>query len=34
MNAALEIHEDLSHFFGAGLPDAALAVGEALAVKP
>lgn len=34
MNAALDIHEDLSHFFGAGLPDAALAVGEALAVKP
>lgn len=34
MNMAIEIHEDLSHFFGAGLPDASVAVGEALAFKP
>jgi subtilisin family serine protease len=31
MNMAIETHADLSEFFGAGLPDAMVAVGEALA---
>lgn len=33
MNAANEIHAGLHEFFGAGLPDANVAVGEALAFK-
>jgi hypothetical protein len=31
MNMAMETHADLSEFFGLGLPDAMVAVGEALA---
>jgi hypothetical protein len=31
MNTAMETHADLSEFFGVGLPDAMVAVGEALA---
>ena len=32
MNTAIEVHEDLSHFFGAGLPDAGIAVSLALSM--
>lgn len=32
MNTAIEVHEDLSHFFGSGLPDAGIAVSRALSL--